>query len=218
MSPLRHYQGSIKPASTAWHCPSCHAEQTGPLEAGCQACGAGRDARKGEPPAPRTEAQAAVIDGPLPGTFVAPPNIEVAPDHRDEAYQQWRAFNLMPKGGGYSATAIEDLQHKAFMDGWVAAKAGTMVTHGSGTVGPEMPTPTTPAPTEEAGPKVLLYTAKVGEFVPAEVSGPTLSTIVAALAFYVENQLAYGPLPGQLSADQVRELLGQLLPAEEIPV
>lgn len=48
-----------------------------------------------------------------------------------------------------------------------------------------------------------------------EVDDRTQATIIAALAFYRDNQLAYGEADGQLSADEVNDLIDQLLPAAE---
>lgn len=47
------------------------------------------------------------------------------------------------------------------------------------------------------------------------VDPQTQNTIVAALAFYRDNQLAYGAVPGQLSAMEVSELIEKLLPKEQ---
>lgn len=41
------------------------------------------------------------------------------------------------------------------------------------------------------------------------------ATLAAALAFYIDNQLAYGPIPGQLALHEARDLLAQLQPTEE---
>ena len=40
-------------------------------------------------------------------------------------------------------------------------------------------------------------------------------TILAALAFYRDNQLAYGVVPGQLSAEECSALIAKLQPADE---
>lgn len=43
----------------------------------------------------------------------------------------------------------------------------------------------------------------------------TVATIIAALQFYTENTLAYGDMPGQLSAKEARQLIAQLSPQEQ---
>jgi hypothetical protein len=43
----------------------------------------------------------------------------------------------------------------------------------------------------------------------------TQQTILAALAFYRDSTLAYGAIPGQLSAQEVSELINKLSPTEE---
>lgn len=43
----------------------------------------------------------------------------------------------------------------------------------------------------------------------------TQATILAALDFYLGNQLAYGAVPGQLSAAECQELIAKLRPVEE---
>jgi len=56
MSPVggsRHYQGAGLGQVGLWGCPSCGADNAGPLEQGCTSCGAGRPApRPPEPPTP----------------------------------------------------------------------------------------------------------------------------------------------------------------------
>jgi len=47
----RHYTGPGIGEATGWNCPSCGAENSGPLEQGCPACGAGRPGSRVEPPA-----------------------------------------------------------------------------------------------------------------------------------------------------------------------
>lgn len=212
-----------------WICPSCRTQNAGPLEAGCTHCNAGADAKKADTAAVARAQQAAqpevVPDAAFVAdhrtTFDAPPNIPIPPDGREEAYQRWLTVCPTLYAGGYSALQLQELRREAFMDGWVSSRAGT---HSHGGPGVVLPTPppagpvvTTTIITEvPAGPSLLLYTAKPGEFVPEEASAPFRDTVIAALLFYVENQLGYGPIPGQLTADQVREVLAGLMPAEEI--
>jgi hypothetical protein len=46
----RHYTGGGLGAETGWTCPSCGAENSGPISQGCQLCGAGRPGRRADPP------------------------------------------------------------------------------------------------------------------------------------------------------------------------
>jgi hypothetical protein len=50
---------------------------------------------------------------------------------------------------------------------------------------------------------------------PTLTDARTQDTILAALAFYRDNQLAYGAVPGQLSAQECTALIAQLSPQEE---
>jgi hypothetical protein len=56
----RHYTGGGLGAETGWKCPSCGAENTGPIAQGCQLCGAGKPGQRAAdpppPPPPRAEA------------------------------------------------------------------------------------------------------------------------------------------------------------------
>src|SRR5436190_24380871 len=56
---LRHYGGRVPEVASTWTCPSCSAENSTPLKAGCQQCGAGGDARKVGGLAPETQAMIA---------------------------------------------------------------------------------------------------------------------------------------------------------------
>jgi hypothetical protein len=64
----RHYQGAGLGQVGLWGCPSCGADNTGPLEQGCSSCGAGRPAPRPEPPTPPapTPYQAGYDNGPAP--------------------------------------------------------------------------------------------------------------------------------------------------------
>lgn len=52
----RHYGGAGLGQEGMWHCPSCGADNAGPISQGCQLCGAGRPGTKfsDPPPAPPT--------------------------------------------------------------------------------------------------------------------------------------------------------------------
>lgn len=50
--------------------------------------------------------------------------------------------------------------------------------------------------------------------VSVALNEPSQQTILAALAFYRDNQLAYGDAPGQLTAAEVSQLITKLTPKE----
>lgn len=64
---------------------------------------------------------------------------------------------------------------------------------------------------------------------PQDIQGPGIpwssepldtrgqATVLAALAFYRDNMLSYGAVPGQLSAEECNQLIAKLQPAEEVP-
>jgi|SRR5262245_11003361 len=57
----RHYAG---PAVLSWRCPACGADNSGPLEQGCGACGSGAPGRRADGPPPPPAA--APIEPPSP--------------------------------------------------------------------------------------------------------------------------------------------------------
>jgi hypothetical protein len=71
MSPVggsRHYQGGGLGVEAGWGCPSCGADNSGPIAGGCSVCGAGRPGRHigteptappAQPPAPEPQDPAA---------------------------------------------------------------------------------------------------------------------------------------------------------------
>lgn len=46
----RHYQGGGLGTEAGWKCPSCGAENLGPIAQGCALCGAGKPGHRAEPP------------------------------------------------------------------------------------------------------------------------------------------------------------------------
>ena len=79
----RHYDGGGL-GEAAWDCPSCGAENTGPLAQGCQVCGAGRPGHRAEAPPPP----------PKVDVGVAPPELVVPPPAEDESvFTRWLAVH-----------------------------------------------------------------------------------------------------------------------------
>lgn len=196
---FRHYEGSPRPRAAAWKCPSCHADNTGPLEDGCTSCGAGADARKGTdnrvPPAAASAMKPPPSQAPADG--VPPLKME-----------RWEVAY-----SGLTDTQLLEMDERdLFKAGWDAAlKWGV-------TAPVRKPTAMTTGPSEgEDAPrkeKLILATMLPHTDSVGAVDDTTRDTILAALAFYRDNQLAYGPQPGQLSAEQVTELITQLTPEE----
>lgn len=197
MSPLKYYQGTIKPASTAWVCPSCKQENLGALEAGCAHCSAGKDAGKAQ----RIEATS------------TPPAAD--------PFEWWIAKTC---GAGWHELKppahTDDLLHmyrKAFAAGvdWARENLGTPASNATegvgGNVRPE-------AATTGGWGLTMVHSDPATWGDPAHMASPldarAVHTVLAALAFYRDNQLAYGAVPGQLDAQEVSKLIEQLSPQE----
>lgn len=203
---LRHYKGGLPtaPAPTAWKCPSCLAVNMGPLEAGCVQCGAGADgAHKGQAP---VESPGAAVPAPPQSQArplsqargAEPPSRVDVPSGAAEAWEAWveqRAGSEVNWG----------LVRGAFMAGvaWVQGQQQE--------VAPELP----------QAPDLYLYLVNRETMAEDGLQGmandATRNTVLAALAFYRDNALSYGSVPGQLSAQQVTELIDRLTPAAEGP-
>lgn len=200
---FRHFGGKVPEPLTEWDCPSCGATNTVPLKAGCQTCRAGADARKvGSTPQQDAVRQAQAIP------------IDPA-DPAEKAFYAWAIETRL------------DSQHKsaakeAFMAGVAWAQAQQDARGVPGPAGVDLRAPATgPVVTSPVIGQVHLRLAPL----PFEETNDhceqgealdeaTAQTILAALAFYRDNQLAYGAVPGQLSAEQVTELITQLSPQE----
>jgi hypothetical protein len=183
---LKHWGGTPREPLAEWRCPTCGTEQTGPLKAGCQACGAGADGRKVEEKPVGASAplvQSGVAKRPAEPLAQAP----VRPEYL--GFDEWQ--RQYPNA--------DDLL-EAFMAGVAWARAQAVV--------PEVIPSTRPS----AAPTTLV------QMDIAFSDAATCETIIAALAFYRDNQLQYGAVPGQLTAEQVTDLITRLSPQEvEIP-
>jgi len=185
---FRHFQGSPPVVHAAWTCPTCGAKNVGALEDGCPACKVGQDAQvAGHAPVDLTPVRAVV-----------------------NAYVAWREGLRVQD----LPDAFDDQLQFAFTAGaaWQreqAAPAGNATpTRGDG--GNESSVAAT------TGGWVLLMVPKHGDANDeVGVDTRTQGTILAALAFYRDNQLAYGAVPGQLSAQECTALIAQLSPQEE---
>jgi hypothetical protein len=190
---LKHWGGSIPQKAVVWKCPTCGVENTGPLEQGCTSCHAGDPKQVGKVTVEAPDRQLQPID--LSGLRA-----------RVKAYTDWKKANR-----DRIPTILDDALQFAFEAGadWaaevLAAPAGNAHVGVGGTERPEAAT--------QGGHYLIM--------VPADADGATVentpqmdpraqATIVAALAFYLDNQLAYGAIPGQLTAAECHALIDHL--------
>ena len=75
----RHYTGGGLGDMGMWECPSCGAENAGPLTGGCQLCGAGKPDAGPPPPPPR----------PAPTLAPTPRPVAEAPAEDDDTPNAW---------------------------------------------------------------------------------------------------------------------------------
>lgn len=199
MSPLRHWTGSIPNKPVAWHCPSCTAENTGPLERGCTSCHAGDPAYAKVAQQTETYNESKLQHVDLSGLRA-----------RVKAYVDWRDRNRE-----HIPIVLDDALQFAFEAGadWArtegAAPAGNALHEGVG--GNER----TEAAQPTGGWMVALIAPRTfaeDELIqlPTPVGPRAQITILAALAFYKDNQLGYGDIPGQLTATECSQLIAQL--------
>lgn len=185
---LKHWQGSIPNKPVAWHCPSCTAENTGPLERGCTSCHAGDPAYAKV--AVQREAHNELVqrqqhpDGVLEGASTAFDTWYTGPESgRDTG---WAAFAA---GVRWARTQ--------------AAPAGNALTEGVGST-------ERPEAAPQGGWMLALIPPGSGALDAQDVDPRTQATVLAALAFYKDNQLGYGDIPGQLTATECSQLIAQL--------
>lgn len=201
---LKHY-GGTRLATAPWKCPSCQAQNTGPLEGGCVNCGAGSDAKKAEkqtaapsaPPGIQPEQLHGLPEGMLPGGPAAGVDREAA------AFEEW--FEWYGREHPPDRKAL-DLNRAYLVDAFYAGIAWAREQAFAAATEFLEPDP--------SGGRLLFMDAAPGA-VPAPLDDRTHATIVAALTFYRDNHLGYGDLPGQLSAMEVSALLKQLAPEED---
>lgn len=201
--PLRHYAGTIRTAPVAWKCPSCQAENTGALEGGCVQCGAGKDGKS---------KLVQPIEA-LPPALVHEP---VLRDPVHQGFQQWYDTTTLPD---IDAVGLIALLEQAFNGGVNWHISGGRGVPAGYTPITELVGGAAPAPAQNAEPPKEPYMIALVDPVshePEYVDQATQATLVAALNFYLGNQLAYGAIPGQLNAEQARALLNKLQSSEEI--
>ncbi len=185
MTPLRFWEGTIPNTRAAWNCPTCGAPNTGPVPDGCVACGAGKDGGKVATPFARTLTHTETVDE-AHAAF-----LEWASTLKDLASQTLREH-------GEQAFKAGAAWQRQMLDNVVRVVVGT---------GPAT------TPTAQGGFMLALVHPETHD---TQLPDPRVQqTILAALAFYRDNQLGYGPLPGQLSAAEVTSLITQLSPQEE---
>jgi hypothetical protein len=191
---LKHWTGTIREPAVVWHCPSCGSEQTGALKDGCTACKAGADAKAAQ--------QARTLTG------VDERGMNLA-DRTSGTEPVYAACNEWLK----HATPGERTLDQAFIAGatWQSLQGNSALSSVPG----HDPTFDKVYETPQGGWQVAIVNPH-GTAPPMD--DRTHATLLAALAFYRDNQLAYGGLPGQLSAEEVTELITKLTPQEpEVP-
>ena len=186
---LKYFGGRTPSVDAPWTCPSCGAENQVPLKAGCQVCRAGADAKKvGSTPTQDAVRAAAPVpaDPARPDAYVP---TGAAPAQGADAEQAWNSWSTEV----CRITHVPDLDllKEAFMAGIAWARGDAQAARIEGRVTP---------PVVLAG---------------WDFDQTTQHTILAALAFYRDNQLQYGAVPGQLDAQQVTDLIQRLSPQEE---
>lgn len=231
---LRHYEGTPRPTLTAWVCPTCRQTNTGALEAGCPGCKAGGDAVKLD------AAFAAALDGADRAGAIAltAPVRKVTEEPWRTAYNTWKATtdevdlvdpsevfkagwdarigrvqgDGIPLLGGHLPGCVwKDPERKYIcVEGCEIKRINDSAK--------VQPPPAAPPEIE----RLILCTVNnealtVGQVTHDLLPVEQLTTILAALAFYRDNQLAYGTIPGQLDAEGVTSLITQLTPAEPPP-
>lgn len=183
---LRHYQGTPKPVAAVWHCPTCKAENTGPLEAGCPRCKAGADAKKVGPKPPPAAPPAPLVSAPEPEP--------IEPMLRTPSRQAFETWCIDAQ--------CDPNEEVIAWDAWEAGIAWQLAQ------AREVSTPTTlPVATAQ-----LILVVNEQEMQPLDPRARL--TILEALKFYRDNHLGYGAQPGQLTADEVTDLIAQLSPEE----
>lgn len=196
---LKHYGSRTPPAPTEWTCPSCGAENSVPIAAGCQSCRAGADAKKVVGALPQAEAAART---PLPSLHREVGTAAMRPEYL--GFDVWRAAHPVAK----------DLL-EAFMAGVAWAEAQVPKFTGFKTAEEHarvaQPESTVPASWERPG-QFLSIGSDVHDMVALD--DPASATIIAALAFYRDSVLIYDAMPGQLDAQGVTDLLARLVPQE----
>lgn len=203
---FKHYGGSVPAGPQSWVCPSCAAENTVPLKAGCQSCGAGADARKvaGEPQRVVGEVQVGHLSS-------RESNLRPE-DPTDRGFYMWM-LEEFPKL--HARSSETDKLKEAFMAGVAWAQAQPTlggVQHTYATAG--SPNPVIDGAAARAHGQRLWMTHGVGLAAADAVEDVTHQTILAALAFYRDNVLNYGAIAGQLDAAGVTALIARLTPEE----
>lgn len=128
----RQFTGSGLGQIAGWQCPSCGADNSGPLEAGCQLCGSGQPgAHVGQ--APPAAAERSAVSG---------------PDSSVLAYEEWARLNRPPRLEGVSQTTIELFLRIAFMAGFDVGRGRIMDTHTTAAESTSVPALALPFPVE----------------------------------------------------------------------
>jgi len=127
------------------------------------------------------------------------PVVYLDADHAAEAaWQAWLEQTRQP---------ASPVIRQAFLAGWESGAAWSGKTPGE--AGESVP--------EESAEVQEIYLMSATTTHPIPVDAATRLTIINALAFYRDNQLGFGSVPGCLSARQVDEFLAKITPLEDRP-
>ncbi len=187
---FRHGEhGVLTTKSAIWFCPSCGKENTGPLEAGC-ACGVYKDAKKVTP---------VVKDN-----IIIPAFDPKSLDPQEVAFSQW--YN---KSSDH--LDAHDMSREAFAAGVAWARGNPLPR--------PVPLPSDAVVASGGWNLAMTHSDPSTWGDPEHMNTPldkrAQETIKAALAFYRDNTLQYGPIPGQLSAAECTQLIATLSAPEE---
>lgn len=133
---------------------------------------------------------------------LVPPRTAGASDE-DHAFYTW-VLNARPQW--HPSASETDKLKEAFMAGVAWAQAQPTL---GGTVHSYNATATTPVRVEDGVARIVI------EGFSTEAEQVTRATVLAALAFYRDNVLGYGSMPGQLDAAGVDALIARLTPKPE---
>ncbi len=131
------------------------------------------------------------------GCVACKAGVEPAPQQRYSAFDQW----IVSTWSGLLPTDMAEAMKKAWDAGvaWAQQQAGTQ-----------------PVPQGEATDEGWTMQLTRDGAVDIPMNARAHLTICSALAAYRDNYLAYGGIPGQLSAQEVTELIGKLTPKDGI--
>lgn len=162
MSPVggpRHFDGPGLGQLIAWKCPACGADNSGPLEAGCQLCGSGRPGTHVGQAPPATAESAAIGEA-------TDPSIVAYEDWWFTAKPVFDREHFRTALGGLDLATLQGLVKRAFVAGFRRGHTHLMNSH-----------------SEAAEPKSLPGPVAL----PFPVEGKAARTLIAALRAFIDT-------------------------------